>query len=113
MYTYLMYISKKKQEIIVSKLRFAAMLGKSMGYISYGLTQTFKLGSTVVGKLSSAITNNPRYNIEIIDKNGELIKTYENVNLVKLNKVISSIHHLHDDYKINIEEYNVSSTIAE
>tara|TARA_R100001129_G_C5294369_1_gene240640 strand:+ start:755 stop:1048 length:294 start_codon:yes stop_codon:yes gene_type:complete len=97
----------------VSRLRFAAMLGKSMGYISYGLTQTFKLSSTVISKLGNAIKNNPTYNLEIIDKNGELIKTYENVNLVKLNKVISSIHHLHDNYKINIEEYNVSSTIAE
>mgnify|MGYP003149953468 CR=1 FL=1 len=97
----------------MSRLRFAAMLGKSMGYISYGLTQTFKLSSTVISKLGNAIKNNPTYNLEIIDKNGELIKTYENVNLVKLNKVISSIHHLHDNYKINIEEYNVSSTIAE
>ena len=97
----------------MSRLRFAAMLGKSMGYISYGLTQTFKLSSTVISKIGNAIKNNPTYNLEIIDKNGELIKTYENVNLVKLNKVISSIHHLHDNYKINIEEYNVSSTIAE
>ena len=97
----------------MSRLRFAAMLGKSMGYISYGLTQTFKLGSMVARKVGNSVSSNPTYNIEIIDKNGELIKTYDNVNLVKLNKVISSIHHLHDNYKINIEEYNVNEQVAD
>lgn len=109
----LIYIFQTKEEIKVSRLRFAAMLGKSMGYISYGITQTFKLGSIVAKKVGSAVSNNPRYNIEIIDKNGELIKTYDNINLVKLNKVISSIHHLHDNYKINIEEYNVNEQVAD
>ena len=109
----LIYIFQTKEEIKVSRLRFAAMLGKSMGYISYGLTQTFKLGSMVARKVGNAVSSNPTYNIEIIDKNGELIKTYDNVNLVKLNKVISSIHHLHDNYKINIEEYNVNEQVAD
>jgi len=97
----------------MNRLRFAAMIGKSMGYISYGLTQTFRLGSIVARKVGNAVSNNPTYNIEIIDKNGESIKTYNNVNLVKLNKVISSIHHLHDDYKINIEEYSLNEQVAD
>jgi len=93
----------------MNKLKFAAMLGKTIGYVSFGLTQTLRFTGKVYGSVKNSLSNRPLYNITIIDKNGVVVNEYTAVTVIKVNEVMTSIHHLHDNYKINIEEYNGKS----
>tara|TARA_R100001086_G_scaffold193074_1_gene110208 strand:+ start:251 stop:544 length:294 start_codon:yes stop_codon:yes gene_type:complete len=92
----------------MGKLRFAAMLGKTMGYISFGVTQTLRLSNKAAKKISALVQNKTQYNITVIDKNGAIIKEYTAVTQVKVNEVMTAMHHLHDNYKVTIEEYDVT-----
>ena len=92
----------------MGKLRFAAMLGKTMGYISFGVTQTLRLGNKAAKKISALVQNKTQYNITVIDKNGAIIKEYTAVTQVKVNEVMTAMHHLHDNYKVTIEDYDVT-----
>jgi len=92
----------------MNKLRFAAMLGKTMGYVSFGLTQTLRFSGKVYRTIKDSVSNKPQYSITIIDKNGAVIKEHIGVTMIKVNEVMTSMHHLHDDYKVNIEEYNAT-----
>jgi len=91
----------------MGKLRFAAMLGKTMGYVSFGVTQTLRLTGKAAKKISELVQNKTKYNISIVDENGEIIKDYTAVTQVKVNEVMTAMHHLHNNYTITIDEYHV------
>ena len=40
----------------------------------------------------------------VIDKNGVVIKEYSKVTQAKVNEVMTAMHHLHDGYKVTIED---------
>jgi hypothetical protein len=90
----------------MGKLRFAAMLGKTMGYVSFGLTQTLRFTGKAAKKISELVQNKTQYNIIIVDEDGAIIKDYIAVTQVKVNEVMTAMHHLHNNYTITIEEHN-------
>ncbi len=92
----------------MGKLRFAAMLGKTLGYVSFGLTQTLRFTGSIARKISDLVQNKAQFNITVIDKNGAVIKEYTAVTQVKVNEVMTAMHHLHDNYKVTIEDYDVT-----
>jgi len=92
----------------MNKLKFAAMLGKTLGYVSFGLTQAIRLSGRAVKKVSEAVQNKAQFNITVVDKNGVVIKEYFKVTQVKVNEVMTSMHHLHDGYKVTIEDDHVT-----
>ena len=88
----------------MNKLRFAAMLGKTIGYVSFALTQTLRFTGKAARKVSEAVQNKAQFNIVVIDKNGVVIKEYSKVTQAKVNEVMTAMHHLHDGYKVTIED---------
>ena len=78
----------------MNKLRFAAMLGKTIGYIGFALTQTLRFTGKAAKKVSEAVQNKAQFNIVVIDKNGVVIKEYKKVTQVKVNEVTVSYTHL-------------------
>ena len=88
----------------MNKLRFAAMLGKTIGYIGFALTQTLRFTGKAAKKVSETVQNKAQFNIVVIDKNGVVIKEYKKVTQVKVNEVMTAMHHLHDGYKVTIED---------
>lgn len=88
---------------MMSGIKVATNIGKAVGAIGYGINQTLNLSGKVYRASKRAIIGEPKYNVTIFDENGTVQKEHNNVSLMKVSELLTSIAHIDNDFGMTIK----------